>query len=483
MAKHIEGVSRSQVSLFADRLEDYVPADSVVRVLDAYVDRVDVCGLGFVRGRPAATGRPGYAPGTMVKLFLYGYLHGVRSSRRLEAECGRNAHVMWLLGKLAPDFKTVATFRQENGAALVSVCAGFVTFCRKQGLLVGKEVAVDGTKMRAAASRRRVATRKGVADDLEATRQKMASYLAALDEADKAEDAAPDAQEEASRVKAALAALQGKETRLEALAGEIAASGRDSLVVGEPEARPMRIGGRSVGPAYNAQIAVSTDTHLIVHHEVTQDANDRHQLEPMALGAHHALGLDAVPPAADGTPSLRVLADTGYSHGEQAQACETAGIEPCVPPQRAVNTQGLFGRDAFTYDAEDDSFICRAGQRLRRKRRTGSNKLDTYSATDCRGCPFKPQCTKAERRTVTRSWFEDTLQRMERRVEADPGLMGRRRCTAEHPFGTLKAGDAGRFLTRGLDKVRTEFSLSVLAYNFRRAFALLGAGAFLAALA
>jgi transposase len=483
MPKHIEGVSRGQVSLFADRLEDYVPADSLVRVLDAYVDRVDVRGLGFVRAVPAATGRPGYAPATLLKLYLYGYLHGVRSSRRLEAESRRNAHVMWLLGKLAPDFKTVAAFRQENGAALVSVCAGFVMFCRSQGLLAVPEVAVDGTKMRAAASRRRVATGSGVAKDLAATREKMASYLAALDAADEAEDAAPDALAEAARVKAALAALQGKETRLEALAGEIAAGGRDSLVVGEPDARPMRGGGRSVGPAYNAQIAISTDTHLIVHHEVTQETNDRHQLEPMALGARHALGLDAAPLAEDGTPSLRVLADAGYSNGEQAQACEAAGIEPCVPPQRAVNTQGLFGRDAFTYDADDDSFLCPAGQRLRRKRRSRSNKLDTYSASDCRACPLKPQCTQADRRTVTRSWFEDTLQRMERRIAADPSLMRRRRCTAEHPFGTFKAGDAGRFLTRGLDKVRTEFSLTVLAYNFRRAVALLTPRVFLAALA
>ena len=483
MSKHIEGVSRSQVSLFADRLEDYVPADSVVRVLDAYVDRVDVRAIGFERSVPAATGRPGYAPGTLLKLYLYGYLHGVRSSRRLEAESHRNAHVMWLLGKLAPDFKTVASFRQTNGAALVSVCAGFVTFCRAQGLLVGREVAVDGTKLRAAASRRRVVTQKGVAQDLAATRAKMASYLAALDEADAAEEASPEAGEEAARVKAALAALQGEEATLKALAGEIVAGGRDSLVAGEPQARPMYGGGRSVGPAYNAQIAVSTDTHLIVHHEVTQDTNDRHQLEPMALGAQRALGRDTAPMAADGTPSLRVLADAGYSNGEQAEACEAVGIEPCVPPQRAVNAQGLFGRKAFTYDAADDSFICPAGERLRLKQRSKADKLDKYMARDCRQCPLKSRCTTSRRRTVSRSWHEDALQRMERRIVLDPTLMRRRRCTAEHPFGTFKAGGAERFLTRGLDKVRTEFSLAVLAYNFRRALALLGPGAFLAALA
>lgn len=484
MSKHIEGVARSQVSLFADRLEDYVPLDSVVRVLDAYVDRVDVRGLGFERAVPAATGRPGYAPATLLKLYLYGYLHGVRSSRRLEAESRRNAHVMWLLGKLTPDFKTVATFRQENGEALVSVCAGFVTFCRSQGLLVGAEVAVDGSKMRAAASRRRVATKRGVAEDLEATRQKMATYLAALDEADAAEEGSPDAPEEAARVKAALAALQDKEATLQALAEEIAASGRDSLVVGEADARPMRIGGKPVGPAYNAQIAVSTETHLIVHHAVTQDINDRIQLEPMALGALRALGLDGTPPpAADGTPTLRVLADAGYSNGEQAQACEAAGIEPCAPPQRAVNAKGLFERDAFTYDAEDDSFICPAGERLRLKQRSKSDRLDKYMARDCRQCPLKPRCTTSSRRTVSRSWHEDTLQRMQQRIAADRDLMRRRRCTAEHPFGTFKAGGAERFLTRGLDKVRTEFSLSVLAYNFRRVMALLGATAFLAALA
>lgn len=483
MSKHIEGVARSQVSLFADRLEDYVPANSVVRVLDAYVDRVDMRGLGLGRAVPAATGRPGYAPGTLLKLYLYGYLHGVRSSRRLEAESHRNAHVMWLLGKLTPDFKTVATFRQENGAALVSVCAGFVTFCRSQGLLVGSEVAVDGSKMRAAASRRRVATQKGVAKDLEETRAKMATYLAALDAADAAEEGTPPAPEEAARVKAALAALQGKEATLQALAQEIAASGRGSLVVGEADARPMRIGGKPVGPAYNAQIAVSTETHLIVHHAVTQETNDRHQLAPMALGVLGALGLDGTPPVADGTPVLRVLADAGYSNGEQAQACEAAGIEPCAPPQRAVNAKGLFERDAFTYDAEDDSFICPAGERLRLKQRSKSDRLNKYMARDCRQCPLKPRCTTSSRRTVSRSWHEDTLQRMQQRIAADRDLMRRRRCTAEHPFGTFKASGMERFLTRGLDKVRTEFSLSVLAYNFRRVMALLGPSAFLAALA
>ena len=476
MAKHIEGVAREQVMLLPDQLDDYVGADDLARVIDRFVDEVDAAELRFRLAVPARTGRPGYAPSGLLKLYLYGYVNGVRSSRRLERACQQNVVVMWLLRKLAPDHKTIATFRQQSGAAIAAVCALFVQFCRSQGLLARPEVALDGSKMRAAAGRRRVATQKGVAKDLDKVKEQIKEYLKELDRADEAEAGELSREEEAARVRAALEKLKKKQAGLEQLGEAITRSGQKTLVTSEPEARAMTFPGGGKGPGYNLQIAVSTETHLIVHHAVVQDRNDMNQLYPMAVGAQQALGLDETTP-------LQVLADSGFSNGEHAAQCEAAGIVPVVPPQRAVNTHGdYFDRTHFTYDAATDSFTCPAGQTLTLKQRSAADRLNKYMARDCRQCPLRAQCTKSRRRTVSRHWYEPELERMAQRT-ADPEPMRRRRCTAEHPFGTLKRLTGGRFLTKRLKNVRTEAALEVLAYNFRRMISLLGAPRMLAALA
>jgi transposase len=486
MSKHVEGVSRDQVSLLPDRLDDFVALDHVVRVIDAYVDRLDMAELGFRHAVPAAQGRPPYSPCDVLKLYLYGYMHGIQSSRRLETESRRNVELMWLLRKLVPDHKTIASFRQHERAAIVAVCAAFVRFCRDRGQLAKPQVAVDGTKIRAAAGRRAVLSRKKVEQELSETREKITKYLTELDEADRAENAKPGQAETAAWARKALERLRKRQGELEEQKQAVEQSGRDSLVPGEPEARPMHCNGAMVGPAYNAQFAVSTDTHLIVHHALTQDVNDRQQLYPMASGAQQALGI-APPSACEGEarprPQLQAVADSGYSNGEHAAQCEAAGIEPCVPPQRGVNQKGFFDASKFTYDAASNSYICPAGERLPFKQRAVADKLDRYMAKDCRQCPMKAQCTDADRRTVSRSWFEPELERMAQRVAADRSLMQQRRATAEHPFGTLKRRFGGKFLTRGLAAARAELALQVLAHNFGRMLRLCGARPLLAALA
>ena len=468
--------------LLPERLDDYIGQADLVRVIDRFVDRQDAIVLGFRLAVPAQTGRPGYAPQVLLKLYVYGYVNGVRSSRKLERSCRQNVEVMWLAQKLAPDHKTIATFRRESSEAIKALCAAFVQFCRGEGLLARPEVAVDGSKLRAAAGRRRVATQKGVAKDLEKVKEQIGAYLEQLDQADEVEAGDLERDEEASRVRAALEKLKKKQAGLEQLDKTIASSGRTTLVTSEPEARAMTFPGGSKGPGYNLQIAVSTDTHLIVHHEVVQDRNDMNQLYPMALGAQQALGLHGGGENGEAA-KLHVLADSGYSNGEHANRCEAAGIVPVVPPQRAVNTYGdYFDRSHFTYDAQTDSHTCPAGERLTFKQRVPHDRLNRYVARDCRQCRLKAQCTKSDRRSITRHWYEAEFERMAQRT-ADPQPMRRRRCTAEHPFGSFKGIYGARFLTKGLKNTRTEAALEVLAYNIKRAINLLGVPRMLAALA
>jgi transposase len=453
---YIVGEERGQAALLPASLEDYVTSDAPVRVIDAFVDGLDMAGLGFDRSVPAATGRPGYDPRDLLKLYVWGYFNEARSSRRLERECRRNVEAMWLLRRLAPDFKTIADFRRDNGPAIVGACRAFVLVCRDAGLFAARLVALDGSKFRAAASAKKIVGRARIAEETARLDGKIATWLAGLDKADAAElDDAPSA------VATAIAALQARRAELGRLATKLEAEGRSMLVEGEEDARPMGFGRGAKPPSYNVQTAVDVDTGLILHHEVTDEATDNRMLHPMAEATKQVLERDA----------LTVVADAGYSNGAQASACEADGIAPCVPANRAINNHGdgtLFDRSAFVYDASSDTFCCPAGRQLVRRQlhRDGTNVI--YGSNDCSGCALKTQCTTAARRSVTRHLHEDALNRMNER--ATPDMMQRRRCAAEHPFGTIKRMMAGgRFLTRSLKGTRTEMALSVLAYNMLRA--------------
>lgn len=460
---HVQGQSRQQSTLFPEVLDDFIPADHPVRVIDAFVDGLDLKALGFDGIVAADTGRPGYHPGELLKLYVYGYLNQLRSSRRLARECTRNIELLWLLNRLEPCFKTLAEFRTKHVRALVKVCRTFTQFCRLQGLFAAQLVAIDGTKLQAVASRKQVMTRARLAREQVAIEARIKDYLAALNTTD-AEEAHTESPPGA--VSGALQALQAQREHWQACAEQLQRDGVKQLVQGEAEAKLMRTPkGHQV--AYNAQLAVDERHKLIVHAEVTNEGNDHRQLQPMADAAKTALQVDA----------LNVVADTGYANGEQARACTDAGITPIVPRPEIVNPKaaGCYTREQFTYDAETDTYRCPAGQILHCRRTSRTLQNQQYWTTACGGCALKAQCTKSHHRVIVRAFFEADMAAMHQRAMSDPHWMRQRRCLAEHPFGTLKwMMGVPRFLLRGLTKVRGEFALSVLTYNLKRVINILG---------
>ena len=428
--------------MFPVTLDELIPVDHMCRVIEAFVGRLDMAKLGFVRAEPADTGRPGYDPRDLLKLYLYGYLQQVRSSRRLEAECQRNVEAMWLLGRLQPDYKSIAEFRRMHSQAITKAGAELVRLARSAGLVKGETVAVDGSKFRAVSSAKSIRERDAVK-----------RYLEQLDAADEQDEVVIDS----SAVRAALEKLKSDP---------------------EPEARLMRT-ANGFAPAYNVQTAVDTEHALIVAQKVTDEATDNRSLLPMAEAAKEAVGDPS---------SLNVVADAGYSNGEQAEACEAQGIVPHVPANRAINNQGngtLFDRTEFIYDEKTDTFRCPAQQTLTRKQLQRHKKRVIYvaAAQTCGVCPLKDRCTNAPQRFLHRHLHDGALQRMQ--LRATPEAMRLRRSTVEHPFGTLKYRIFGhpRFLLRGLAGAQAEMSLATMAYNLKRMQNVLDANRLRAALA
>lgn len=465
----IVGDNRDQAMLFPVRLDELVEPDHLVRVIDAWASRLDMNQLGFAKAQAALTGRPSYDPADLLKLYLYGYLNQVRSSRRLERECKRNIEVMWLLKRLAPDFKTIAEFRRINTAGLIAVCAGFVQFARAQRLIAGEIVAIDGTKIRAVASNRAVLRPAQLKEEEGQLAQSIAQYMQRMDEADQSE-----ASDETNRlaVQKTLSTLRERHGRIQEQVQQIAESGKTHLVSTEPDARLLKSGqGNVVG--YNLQTAVDTAHGLIVHHSVCQDANDNRQLLPMAVQAKEVLDQD----------HLTVVADAGYSNGSQLADCEKHGITPYVPVQRAINNQGdgsLYRKSDFSFNAVQDCYVCPAGEVLQRKQIQNKDRLVIYAtreAATCAQCAQKPRCAAGSRRFISRHIEEAVLERIQRRTAARPEMMRLRRATVEHPFGTLKERilGNGRLLMRGISGARSELSLAALAYNFKRVGNILGA--------
>jgi transposase len=469
---HVAGESRCQRLLLAPSLDEMVGCEHLVRVIDAFIDTLDLHALRFAKVEAEATGRPPYRPGDLLKLYVYGYINQMRSSRRLEREAVRNSEVQWLVSRVAPSFKTIADFRKDHAEAIVGVCRAFVRFCRGQKLYGAELVAIDGTKIEAVASRKKVITPRKLDKQMAELDGKIADYLAAMDTADRAE-AAGEARP--ADVAQALAQLRRKRAEIQSQAEQLADAGLSQEVIGESEARLMKTARHGHQVAYNVQSVVDAKHGLIVAFELSSDCNDQRQLLPMAEAGKAALEAE----------TLTVVADTGYSNGEQGEACAAAGITAVVPRQKTVNPNNaeLFSRDAFAYDPEDDSWLCPAGEKLAR---SGISKTEqkTYYTTDaCSDCPLKPQCTTAKRRTITRHFHEDAREAMHRRAVEDRTFMKRRRELAEHPFGTIKwmLGHP-RFLLRGLKKAKAELALAVLGFNIKRTIAILGVPALLAAL-
>jgi len=471
---HVTGQSRYQSTLFPEVLDDLVPQDHPVRVIDAFVDSLDLARLGFSKVVAEATGRPPYLPGALLKLYVYGIQNQVRSSRRLRREAERNLEVLWLIERLRPSYRTIADFRKDHPTAIIGVCRAFIQFCRSERLFGGEVLAIDGTKIAAVASRKKVITPRKLDEQIKAIDRKIAEHLAAMDVADAEEDAEPD---EPVDVPAALETLKQRRGEITRQAEELARDGLSQRVLGEADARLMRTAGQGHQVAYNGQIAVDAEHHLITAFDLTNDGNDQTQLYPMARQGKEALGVE----------SLTVVADTGYSNGEQGEICQADDITAIVPRPETVNPKGeaLFNRDAFAYDAKSDAYQCPAGHSLGLYRVSRSERKKEYrNATACAGCPLKPQCTKAAARSIVRSFHEDAKQAMHQTARSDPTWMRLRMSLVEHPFGTMKwMMGSPRFLLRGLRKAKAEFALAVLAYNLKRVTNLLGVPNLLLALA
>jgi transposase len=404
---HVEGECRYQRSLFAASLDEAVGADHPVRVIDAFVDTLDLAQLGFSKVVAEAMGRPPYRPGDLLKLYVYGYMGQLRSSRRLEREAVRNIEVLWLINRVSPSFKTIADFRKDHARAIVGVCRAFVRFCRGQSLYGGALLAIDGTKVEAVASRKKVITPERLEKETAAIDRKIAAYLAAMDEADRAEPTA----EPPTDVAAALQALRRKREEVQGQAKALADEGLTQRVVGEAEARLMRTARHGHQVAYNAQTAVDAKHGLIAAFDLTNECNDHRLLAPMAIAGKRALAAE----------TLTVVADTGYSNGEQADECARAGVTAVVPRPRTVNPKGeqYYSRNAFTYDAAGDSWTCPAGEVLTCRDTSHTERKLRYSTKACAGCAVKPNCTKADGRVIIRDFHEDARQAMHQRAVDD----------------------------------------------------------------
>lgn len=471
--QHKRGLARTQTALLPAAVEDYVGAHALVRVIDLYVEGLNMAALGFKKSVPLGEGRPPYAPADLLKLYLYGYWNRVRSSRKLEAECQRNLEVMWLLGTLVFDHKTIADFRRENAQAFKAVCAQFVQFLRAAQLVGGEApvVAVDGSKFKASASKASLVSAEQAAKQRARIEQRVTEYLAQLDETDRQESA--EGEPGRARIEAALKQLRERDRQLAQAQAELAGkaaqakgkAGTPRVGLTDPDCVMLNQKGSTAVAGYNVQQAVDTEHKLIVAHEVTTRGNDHTSLEPMATQAQQALGAQ----------SMTALADTGYMNGAQASACEAKGITPIVPMQEAANTraQNLYAKTQFVYDPATDTYRCPAGELLERYKRDHKAQTDYYWTSACAGCANKPQCTRSKRRSIARSWHADAAERAHQRAQ-DRRFMRLRSSTAEHPFGNLKAMMPGGFLVRTLAKVKGEMALTVLTYNLKRALSILG---------
>ena len=470
-------MDRGQSTLFPECLEDWIDKDNPVRVIDAFVDALDLPELGFEGVEPAETGRPSYHPSALLKIYIYGYHNRVQSGRRLEREAGRNVEMMWLLGRLVPDHKTVADFRKDNGHAIRGVCARFVELCREMGLLAKSSVAIDGSKFKAVNNRDRNFTRAKVERRRAQLEESVARYLSQLDTADRQEPSEALAAKTA-RLKEKLATLGEEMKRLKGLEALMLAAPDEQISLTDPDSRSMATSGRGSGVVgYNVQVAVDTEHHLIVTHEVTNVGSDRSQLAHVAKEAKATLQTD----------TLEAVADRGYFSGEEILACEQAGITVTLPKPMTsgAKSDGRFGKQDFVYLPEEDVYRCPAGERLKYYF-TNVEKgltLRRYWTNACRDCALKSRCTTGVQRRITRWEHEHVVEAVQRRLDENPQAMRQRRETVEHPFGTIKARmGATHFLMKTLPRVAAEMALHVLAYNLTRVMNIIGPGRLIVAM-
>ena len=457
--RHKNGEDRFQTTLLPDAIDDFVASDHPVRVIDAFVDTLNFQELGFTKAQTKLTGRKPYHPGDLLKLYLYGYLNQISTSRRLEKECNRNLEVFWLMRRLAPDFKTIADFRKDNGPAVRGACRAFIQFCRQAGLLDTRLIAIDGSKFKAAASKDQALMRKHIQRDRKLIEEKVDKYLNLLERSDRNDE---ERTIDRSQVLETLKTLKIKKDKLDIREAKMDELGDNQHCETEPDAKIMRSGRDGMVLGYNLQNAVDANTGLIIHHDLTDEGGDFRQLLPMAKASKEVLGVE----------TLEVLADAGYSNGEHLNSCELLGITATVPRRQIPSSnKDLYQKNDFKYVSESDSFICPAGEILCRSGSDKRRNLYLYKRKGCNNCELQSQCTKASTRTITRHFFEDAYNRSEARQQDNPDLMSQRMGIVERPFGILKqAMGFRRFLCRGIKRAKSEIAMVITTYNIKRMF-------------
>jgi transposase len=475
MKRFIAGESRTQTTLLPECLDDYITEDNPVRAVEVFIDELDLIALGFAGAQPAATGRPSYHPSVLLKLYLYGYLNRIQSSRRLERECQRNIELMWLTGKLSPDFKTIADFRRDNGAAIRSVCREFIVLCRRLNLFSQAIVAIDGSKFKAVNAHDRNFTHGKLEKRMQQIDQCIERYLTAMDTADRQQSDVTEIR--TARLREKMVTLKSQMKELKQMEEQLKDSPSGQVSLTDPDARAMATSTSRGLVGYNVQTAVDTKHHLIVAHEVTNVGSDRQQLSKMARQAQVAME----------TTELSVIADRGYFNGDEILACDEAGITPYVskPMTSSTKAEGRFDKEDFVYNPKTDQYLCPAGSHLiwRCASVEKGHVINRYWSSDCQRCPIKEKCTPGKERRVSRWEHEAILEAMQRRLDQRPEAMRIRRQTVEHPFGTIKYWMGARhFLTRTLCRVSTEMSLHVLAYNLKRVMQIMGVRGLVAAM-
>ncbi|MBA4344781.1 MAG: IS5/IS1182 family transposase [Methylibium sp.] len=469
MKRFIEGEDRSQVTLLPECLDDFISEDNTMRIVDVFIDELDLASLGFDGASPATTGRPSYHPSVLLKLYLYGYLNRIQSSHRLKRECQRNVELMWLIGRLAPDFKTIADSRRDNGKGIRNVCRRFVVLCRELKLFSEAVVAIDGSKFKAVNNRERNYTPGKIERRERELEESIQRYLDAMETADRTQPT--EMRAKTDRLQGKIQKMRQRLQELQTVKAQLEQLPDHQLPQTDPDARAMTTysakGTAMVG--YNVQTAVDTKNHLIVAHEVTNNGSDRAQLSPIAQAARDAMG----------KRRLKAIADRGYYSGLGLKACEDAGIAALVPKPMTSNAraEGRFDTTGFIYIARADEYHCPAGQRAIRRfsREEDGLQISVYWSSACPACPMKAQCTTSAYRRIRRWEHEAVAERVQQRLDRMPQAMTVPKSTIEHVFGTLKHWMGWtHFLMRGIENVSTEMSLSVLAYNFKRVLSILG---------
>lgn len=477
---YISGVSRDQIVLFPEAIDNYITQENPVRFIDAFVEKINLAKSGFKKSIPAKTGRPGYEPKALLKLYLYGYKNRITSSRRLEQETHRNMEVIWLLRKLRPDFKTIADFRKEHPSAFKAIFREFTLLCRTLNLFSAELVAIDGTKIKAVNNSARNFSKKRLEKSLKKINQRINDYLEEIDLTDHQE--AQTTTPSVSELQEAINSLEEKKGHYQEMVKEMEATGETQISLTDPDSRsfPRKFG---VGVGYNAQSAVDSKNHLIVEQDVSNAVTDIDQLSTIAIKSKEALGVD----------TLKVVADAGYCNATEIQSCEASGIEPYIPKTNtSISTKkGLYGKEQFSYDVEKNCYTCPAGKQLpyrfegNEKRRRKTIQVLYYVGESCQSCDQKTRCTKSkDPRRITRCKEEGAIDRMQLRMKQHPEIMKKRKALVEHPFGTIKFWNhQNAFLMKGLEKVRAEFSLSTPAYNMKRVIKIVGVKKMIEALA